>query len=365
MGVTKKHPGAAGLGGRSTPTIGLVDVALTRRTDHPRFGSISRYSVTTDDGMEREVIHGRSSATKPGSPFHLTIGTAPPLSLGPEGVVMHFLMKAMESGLDGIVFGPERSHPDITDDDQMRQLASTLTFGSTAHVSHLVCDHLAETTSADLGHMLWTGVSLGAMKGIAFSAAAPSAGRRMVYSHFVVPVCPYPIDPPSDEDLKRFNRSELGAMVRLSSELLAHDMRSRVFRLNQNVARALRPGLMVRYARSIPRDSVSNIFTAGWRDAVVSGDAGVAASTLPTESLATFELFDLDEGYTTEDWTRRLGDRLGDRVRIIERHGRHTDALRLSHQNDRGRHLGRLLREVRAGVPLDELAHPYASETSD
>jgi hypothetical protein len=365
MVVANEQSGADGLNRRPATTVGLVDVALTRRTEHPRFGTISRYSVTTDDGMEREVIHGRSAAKKPGSPIELTIGTAPPLSLGPEGVVMHLLMKAMESGLDGIVFGPERSDPNITDEDQMRQLASTLTFARTAHVSHLVCDHLAAVTSADLSHMLWTGVSLGAMKGIAFSAAAPRAGRRMVYSHFVVPVCPYPIDPPSDEDLKRFNRSELGAMVRLSSELLAHDMRSRVFRLNQNVARALRPGLVVRYARSIPRDSVSNIFTAGWRDAVVSGDAGVAASTLPTDALATFELFDLDEGYTTQDWTRRLGDRLGDRVRVIERHGRHTDALRLSHQNDRGRHLGRLLREVRAGVPLDELVHPYASETAE
>jgi len=363
MRVAKELPGRdglRGLGERWSPAVALDDVTLTRRTEHARFGSISRYSVTTDDGMEREVIHGRSSVTKPGSPFGLTIGTAPPLSLGPEGVVMHFLMKSMEAGLDGIVFGPERSHPDVTEVDEMHELASTLTFARTAHVSHLVCDHLAAATSADLEHMLWTGVSLGAMKGIAFGAFAPSRGRRMVYSQFVVPVCPYPIEPPSDDDLKRFNRSEFGAMIRLSSELLAHDMRSRVFRLNHNVARALRPGLVVRYARSVPRDSVSNIFTTGWRDAVVSGDAGLAATALPPNDLATFELFDLDEGYTTQDWTRRLGERLGDRIRIVERHGRHTDALRLSHQNDRGRHLGRLLRQVRAGVPIDELTHPYA-----
>lgn len=360
MGVAKELPGLAGLGDRWAPRVGLVEVDVTRRTEHRRFGSISRYRVTTDDGMEREVIHGRSTVKRPGSPFGMTIGTAPPLSLGPEGVVMHFLLKSMEAGLDGIVFGPERSQPDITDQDEMHALASTLTFARSAHVSHLVCDHLAAVTSTDLEHMLWTGVSLGAMKGIAFSAFAPQRGRRMVYSHFVVPVCPYPIDRPTDGDLRRFNRSEFGAMVRLSSELLAHDVRSRVFRLNQNVARALRPGLVVRYARSVPRDSVSNVFTSGWRDAVVSGDAGVAATKLPTTNLATFELFDLDEGYTTQDWTRRLGDRLGDRIRIVERHGRHTDALRLSHQNDRGRHLGRLLRQVRAGVPLEELVHPYA-----
>lgn len=360
MGLTKEPLGLDGLGAHWAPTVGLVDVAQIRRTEHPRFGTISRYSVTSSDGIEREVIHGRTAVVKSGTPFRLTIGTAPPLSLGPEGVVMHFLMKSMEAGLDGIVFGPERSHPDITDHDEMRRLASTLTFAGSAHVSHLVCDHLAATTSTDLDHMLWTGVSLGAMKGIAFAAFAPSRGRRMVYSHFVVPVCPYPIDRPSDDELKRFNRSEFGAMVRLSTELLAHDMRSRMFRLNKNVARALRPGLVVRYARSVPRDSVSNIFTAGWRDAVVSGDAGVAATRLPKGDLTTFELFDLDEGYTTQDWTRRLGDRLGDRIRIVERHGRHTDALRLSHQNDRGRHLGRLMRDVRAGVPLDELSHPYA-----
>ena len=185
-------PGVEGLGDRWAPTVGLDDVLLTRRTEHARFGSISRYSVTTDDGMEREVIHGRSSVTKPGSPFRLTIGTAPPLSLGPEGVVMHFLMKSMEAGLDGIVFGPERSHRDVTDPGEMHALASTFTFARTAHVSHLVCDHLAATTSSDLEHMLWTGVSLGAMKGIAFGAFAPSRGRRMVYSQFVVPVCPYP-----------------------------------------------------------------------------------------------------------------------------------------------------------------------------
>ena len=360
MRVAKNPPSPDGPGDRWTPTVALVDVTLARRSEHRRFGSISRYSVTTDDGMEREVIHGRSAVTKPGSPVPLTIGTAPPLSLGPEGLVMHFLMKSMEAGLDGIVFGPERSRPDITDEDERRQVASTLTFARSAHVSHLVCDRLAETTSTNLDHMLWTGVSLGAMKGIAFGATAPTHGRRMVYSHFVVPVCPYPIEAPSDDELRRFNRSEFGAMLRLSSELLAHDVRSRVFRLNQNVVRAMRPGLVVRYARSVPRDSVSNIFTAGWRDAVVSGDAGVAATKLPSGDLATFELFDLDEGYTTQDWTRRLGDRLGDRIRIVERHGRHTDALRLSQQNDRGRHLGRLMRDIRAGVPIDELTHPYA-----
>lgn len=360
MGVASKPPGLDGLGDRWAPSTRLDAVELNRRTDHRRFGSISRYSVTTDDGMEREVIHGRSSVDKPGTPFPLTIGTAPPLSLGPEGIVMHFLMKSMEAGLDGIVFGPERSHPDISDRDEIEALAAQVSFARTAHVSHLVCDHLAESESTDLGNMLWTGVSLGAIKGIAFSAFAPKRSRKMLYSHFVVPVCPFPIDAPSDEELKRFTRSELGAMMRLSAEVLAHDVRSRVFRLNQNVLKAVRPGLSLRYAQSVPRDSVSNIFTAGWRDAVVTGDAGVAATQLSSDDLATFELFDGDDGYTTEAWQERLSGVLGDRVRIIERGGRHTDAMRLSHQNDRGRHLGRMLRQLRAGTSVDELTHPYA-----
>lgn len=343
------------------PSVSLADVELTRRTDHRRYGTISRYRVTTDDRMEREVIHGISSLTpRPGS-VHLTVGTAPPLSLGPEGLVMHFLLKSMEAGLDGVVFGPERSARGIDDTSEIRALAEQVSFRRTADVSHLVCDHLAQADSSDLGHMLWVGTSLGAMKGIAFSALAPHRDRRMVYSQFVVPACPFPRPPATEEEeLKAFGRAELGAMVRLSAELLAHDARSRMFRLNQNVVRALRPGLTFRYASSMPRDSISRIFTAGWRHAVVSGEAGVEATKLPTDGLATFELYDGDEAGTVEDWERRLEGQLGDSIRTVVRGGRHTDALRISHQADRARHIGHVVSQIRRGVPVDELRHPYS-----
>lgn len=360
--MKKSLPGLDGLGSRWAPTVALAGVELDRRSNHRRYGTISRYRVTTDNGLEREIIHGQSSARRAGGPVHLTVGTAPPLSLGPEGLVMHFLLKSMEAGLDGIVFGPERSPNGVDDPDEIRARAAQVSFARTAHVSHLICDHLADATSTDLEHMLWTGVSLGAMKGITFSAFAPLRGRRMVYAQFVVPACPYPEAPPTEADLKRFNRAEFGALVRLSTELLAHDMRSRMFNLNQNVMRAMRPGLMMRYAQSMPRDSVSNIFTEAWRDQVVTGDAGVAATRLPADALATFEIFDNDEAGSVHDWERRLGGQLGESIRLVVKRGRHTDAMRISNQSDRARHIGRVLRQIRDGVPLDELSHPYARD---
>ena len=273
---------------------------------------------------------------------------------------MHFLLKSMESGLDGIVFGPERSRQGIADVERIRALAGQVSFARTAQVSHSVCDWLAAETSADLQYMLWTGASLGAMKGIAFAASAPQRGRRMVYSHFVVPAAPYPQQSPTERELRRFNRGQLGAMMRLSTELLAHDIQRRMFSVNGNVMRAMRPGLVVRYAQSMPSDSVSSIFTAGWRDAVVTGDAGVAATQLPADRLATFELFDRDEAGPVDQWTDRLDGKVGQAIRIVVKHGRHTDALRISHQTDRARRMGRLVHQIRDGVPLDQLNHPYA-----
>lgn len=358
MTSTPETLGAGDL--RWDPDVAVIDVTLTRRTNHRRLGTISRYRMTTDDDLEREVIHGQSSSGT-GSPVQLTVGTAPPLSLGPDGLVMHFLLKSMGSGLDGIVFGPERSRRGITGVEEIRHLAGQVSFPRTAHVSHLVCDRLAAETSTDLDHLLWTGTSLGAMKGITFAAFAPGRGRQMVYSHFIVPAAPYPQASPTPQQLRRFQRRELGAMMRLSTELLAHDLQRRMFRINGNVVRAMRPGLVVRYARSVPNDSVSNVFTAGWRDAVVSGDAGVAATQLPADRLATFELFDRDEAGPVDAWTQLLGDQVGEAIRIVIKHGRHTDALRIPHQTDRARRIQRLLREIRDGVPLDELTHPYAS----
>jgi hypothetical protein len=272
---------------------------------------------------------------------------------------MHFLLKSMEVGIDGIVFGPERSAADVANGDEIRRLASGLSFHATAHAAHLVCDRLATDTSAPLQTMLWTGVSLGAMKGIAFASLAPSRGRTMAYSHFVVPASPFPRAVPTVEESRRFTRTELGAMMRLSSELIAHDMRSRMFQVNQNVARAARPGLMWRYARSVRRDSVSSIFTDGWRTAVVSGEAGVAATRLPRERLATFELFDRDDAGPVDVWRERLGAAVGDKLRVVVKRGRHTDAMRLSHQIDRSRRIRSIVRQINDGVPVDDLRHPY------
>jgi hypothetical protein len=133
-----------------------------------------------------------------------------------------------------------------------------------------------------------------------------------------------------------------------------------MFGFNVNVAKALRPGLLVRYAQAQPRDSESRSFTEGWRTQAVSGEAGLAASRLPVDRLALIELFDGDEGYERGEWQRRLGDRLGDRIRVVERHGRHTDALRLSSQRRRGREIGRVVRQIRAGASVEELDHPVA-----
>jgi hypothetical protein len=347
--------------GTTSPDV-IAEFERTRSTNHARYGTITRYRVVTADGMEREIIHGQTLAKhrSPKQSADLTIGTAPPLSLGPEGIVMHFLLKSMEAGIDGIVFGPERSRSDVTDEAEIRSIAATITFRSGAAANHRVCDRLAEQASTDLSTMMWTGVSLGAMKGITFAAMAPERGRTMVYSQFVVPACPNPQALPTEAELKRFQRDELGAMARLSAELLAHDMRDRMFQLNTSVARSIRPGLLMRYARSMPRDSVSRIFTEGWRAAVVSGDAGTAASKLPTNRLATFELFDHDDAGTVEAWRHKLAGVLGDSIRVTVKRGHHTDSLRLSHQQDRARHIGRLIRAVRAGTPVDELVHPYA-----
>ena len=344
-----------------SPAVDLVDMLTTRRTDHGRFGTITRYQAQMSDGTIREIIHGRARPhrSRATPAVHLTIGTAPPLSLGPEGIVMHFLLKSMESGLDGIVFGPEACHAHL-DEHEAHAIATHVSFPASAHVAHLVCDRLAGETSTDLSHMLWTGVSLGAMKGISFAALAPTHGRTVVYSHFVVPAAPNPRPLPDPDELRRFQRSELGALARLSAELLAHDMRDRMIRINQNVVRAMRPGLVYRYAQSIPRDSTSRIFTEAWRAAVCTGDAGVAAAALPRDRMATFELFNNDEAGPVDEWRSTLVDVLGDDVRLIVKRGRHTDALRLSNQQDRARHIGAMLKELRSGVGINDLHHPYA-----
>jgi hypothetical protein len=207
--------------------------------------------------------------------------------------------------------------------------------------------------------MLWAGVSLGAMKGIAFSAMAPARKRAVVYGHFVVPVAPNPVPAPSAADLRRFQRREVGAVMRLSTELLWHDVRDRTLRIHENVVRAMGPGLMLRYVRSIPRDRVFRIFTEAWRDAVITGDAGSTAMTLPSDRLFTFELFDKDDGGSPLEWTPKLRRQMETgNTRVVVRRGRHTDALRLSHQRRRADALKAIVRSVHQGTPVAELKHP-------
>jgi hypothetical protein len=336
----------------------------TRRKNLRQYGTLTRYRTVMTDGTEREVVHGQSLTRRKAATraVELTIGTAPPLSLGPEGMVMHFLLKSMEMGIDGLVFGPERSQSDIPRrSPRVREIASRVSFIESARASHLIANRLSAETSADLRHMLWAGLSLGAMKGITFAAMAPEWKRTMVYAHFVVPVCPEPMPAPTSMELRRFQRTEMGAMMRLSYELMWHDMRDRNFGVHPNVLRVYRPGLAMRYAQSTPRDSVFQIFTEAWRDEVISGVVGVAASTLPTDRLTTFELFDKDEGGRPDAWQRKLRRQLAaGTTRLVVKRGRHTDALRLSHQRGRARAMYRVVRAVRAGTPVEELTHPIA-----
>ena len=153
----------------------------------------------------------------------------------------------------------------------------------------------------------------------------------------------------------------MGALLRLSTELVWHDVRDRTWRIHQNVVRAMGPGLMMRYARSMPRDRVFRMFTEAWRDAVITGDAGTEAMALPTDRLFTFELFDKDGGGLPNDWMPKLRSQLETgNTHVVVRHGRHTDALRLSHQRGRARALKTIVQAVHRGTPVDELVHPYA-----
>jgi hypothetical protein len=347
---------------RWRPDAQLVEFSRTRRTNLRHYGTVTRYSAIMSDGTEREVIHGqalsrRVPATRSAD---LTIGTAPPLSLGPEGMVMHFLLKAMETGVHGLAFGPERTRTGVKHTrEEMTQVASRLSFAGSAHAAHLIADRLEEQTSADLSHMLWTGVSLGAMKGISFSALAPARQRTMVYGHFVVPVAPNPVPRPTAEQLRRYQRTEFGALMRLSAELMWHDVKDRTLRVHENVFRVSRPGLLWRYVSSMPQEPVFQIFTDAWRDAVISGDAGVAASKLPLDRLTTFELFDKDEGGPPEQWREKLKRQIArGTARVIVKHGRHGDAIRLTHQKVRARAIKSIVDAVHAGTPVDELRHP-------
>src|ERR1700736_808359 len=138
-------PEAAGVPGRGVAVpwsfdSDLVGFEKVREKNLPRYGTVAWYRSVMSDGIEREVIHGRAlDARKPsGRSADLTIGTAPPLSLGPEGMTMHFLLKSMEMGVDVVVFGPERSRADRRlDADGRRRIASQVSLPNSAHACHL------------------------------------------------------------------------------------------------------------------------------------------------------------------------------------------------------------------------------------
>ncbi len=339
----------------------LEELRATTHRNLRGIGTVTRYRTTMSDHIEREVIHGRlhDHRRRAGRSADLTMASAPPLSMGPDGLMMHFLIKAMEAGTDVVVFGPERASRDVrTDRDERDALANRLSLANTAHAAHVVADHLQQTTGADLSHLVWAGVSLGAIKGISFAALAPERRRTMVYSHFVAPVCPEPMNAPDAAAMRRYMLGELGAMFRSSGELMLKDARDRSLRMFTDVAALARPGLLARYARSAPRDSEFRAVTKGWQRSIVGGDPGRAALALPPEKLTTFELFDQDNGNPPEAWHRLLAPQLGRGIRILDRHGHHSDSIRLSHQRRRARIIQRVVDAVAAGTPIEELAHP-------
>ncbi len=340
----------------------LILLEKVREKSLPQYGTVTRYRTVMSDGIEREVIHGRAlDNLKPSRrSADLTIGTAPPLSLGPEGMTMHFLLKTMEMGVDGIVFGPERTRRDqqLTEDARHR-IAARVSLQNTAHACHQIADRLAAEAGVDLSHMIWAGISLGALKGILFAAMAPPHNRTMVYSHFVAPVCPNPTPPPSPQEVRQFMRNELGAMFRASAELIWKDFRDRTFRVHENVVRVIQPGLLPRYMQSVTQDRVFRAFTDQWRKVVVTGVAGTGATWLPHDRLTTFELFDKDPGGSASEWTQKLQQQLSaGTTRVVVNHGRHSDATRLSFQKRRARPMKSVITEIYHGTPVDQLAHP-------
>lgn len=347
---------------RARPTLELVE-QVSERSIRGK-GTVTRYRVVTDDGLQRHVFHARAlDRLRPEHrPIPLTLGTSAPLSLGPEGAVMHFALRTIERGLDVLIIGPERADRERANDlDDVAAIAAGVGFPTTARAGHLIADHLAAETGADLRHMLWTGISLGAMKGLHFAALAPEFGRTVVYGQFTVPVSPEPMDAPTGADMRRFMRGEAPAMARMARELILKDLRDRTLRIHQNIARLSDPWLVSRYLRSTPLDKEFRIFTEAWKRNVVTGDAGTAARMLPADRLATLELYDRDEGGHPDAWRAALGDRLdGANLRLMVRRGRHTDAMRLTEQNHRAKMIWRVIDQIDRGVPVSELEHPLA-----
>jgi hypothetical protein len=344
------------------PALTVEVMEPTSRRNLRGRGTVTRYRSVTSDGIEREVLHGQleSQTKSPTRSADLTIGTAPPLSVGPDGMMMHFLLRTLEQGVEVVLFGPELGRSDRRLGAEGRtRIAGQLSLPRSAVAAHAIADRLQHDTGSDLSTMLWTGISLGAIKGIVFSALAPDWGRTMAYSHFVVPVCPVPRDPPTDAELRRYLFGELRAMARASAELAWKDLRDRSLGIYTDAMRLTRPGLLARYVLSAPPDAEFRTFTAAWRSAIVNGDAGVAAAGLPLDRPVTFELYDRDNGNPSYAWARLLEEQLTrGRARLLMRHGLHSDAARLSEQQRRAVVIRSVINAVNRGTPVDELVHP-------
>jgi hypothetical protein len=185
----------------------------------------------------------------------------------------------------------------------------------------------------------------------------------MVHSQFVVPVAPEPLATPSEAELRSFILAELGAGFRAAGEIVWKDVRRRTVGVHRDITRLARPGLLPRYARSMPRDSEFRMFTSAWQAQVVTGDAGIAAGLLPVDRLATFELFDRDQGSFPDVWRLKLRRHIASgQTKLVVVSGRHADAIRLSHQKRRARAFKLLLGDMDRGVPVEELGHPLDPE---
>jgi hypothetical protein len=366
----------------------IVYFRRTGQQNLPPYGTVTAYAVGMTDGTERVLIHGQSLTRPPMSSIEpLTIATTPSLSLGPEGISMHFMLTMMKQGVDGILFGPERARKDLgMGEDGQREVASRLSLPSSADAMHKMADRLAEERGIDLGSLLWGGISLGAIKGLAFAALGPDHNRRISYGHFAVPVRPNPAPVPTEREFRRFALAEAPATLRFAGGVVLRDIRKarqqmradlrrhrqpaelmrdmvNPLRLHMDIARMLVPGGLARhYAHSFPRDPEFKIFTLGWLRAIATGDAGVAAQHLPLDQMFTLELFNQDQGGTYAEWAEKTTlQRAAGSTYVIEEQGKHSDALNLAHQQKRAGWLKSVIRRLQAGVPIEEIAHPLAS----
>lgn len=336
----------------------------TRVERFGRYGAVTRYRTVTTDRLERSVIYAQARRRRrSAASVDLTLGTAPPMGIGTDGMMTHFMLKAVEGGLDVVLFGPERVRRQLPGHaDRVREVVSNISLPGSAHALHLIADEVARAHATDLTHMLWSGVSLGALKGILFNVLAPTHGRVMVYSHYAAPVCPDPVQPPTDREYRRWKMQQLGSVARVTSELMWNDLRKNAFPIHFDVMRLIRPTLTAHYGRSAPLGGggAKRLCVPEWQKEVTSGVAGLAAHLLPEGRLTTFELFEGDG--SADSWRKKLAAPITAGTTVVTVHPRpHGDAVRLSLQRRRLAYLTTVMKAIDSGTPVEELTHPAGS----